>query len=277
MTELCDGTLMGVADEKTFKRWSHTGEILNVFEGHTFYLSGAIEMEDDTIVSSAWSRISPIKMWSLATSRCLYTMESSEFSPSSLLKLRAQHMFACGFFNGAIHIQRATQSKGFELLKVLRDESIFGSVMSLAELSDGTIVSGLENFTLQRWDISKSQCVGTFRGHRDIVRKVLELRDKTIASCSNDTTIRIWDVDSGECLKIIEGHALYVSSIVELADGTIASTSGDNTVRVWKKNGTCLSVFSTGDTVSSLLQLKDRSIAFGYSNGRMEIHETWNQ
>ena len=52
-----------VGEDYTLRLWSSAGEALAVLEGHTFFVDGALFLEDDKILSWSWDN--SLRLWSL--------------------------------------------------------------------------------------------------------------------------------------------------------------------------------------------------------------------
>jgi len=79
--------------------------------------------------------------------------------------------------------------------------------------------------------------------------------------------------DEGLVLFLENPHSGYVNWIQELSDGTIATCSDDRTFKVWKggSDSECLFVYSHSSEVKRFLELDDRLVALGDSNGLVHV------
>jgi WD40 repeat protein/transcriptional regulator with XRE-family HTH domain len=121
----------------------------------------------------------------------------------------------------------------------------FSDGMSVDFSPDGqTIAVGDSNGNIYLWNISTTQLLGTFEGHKGWVWSVAFSPDgRMLASGSTDSSVRVWDVESGRCLQVLTDHAGCVWSVSFSADGQqLASGSDDKTVRLWNLQGQCLRV-----------------------------------
>ncbi|KAK5076809.1 U3 small nucleolar RNA-associated protein 13 [Lithohypha guttulata] len=135
------------------------------------------------------------------------------------------------------------------------------------------LVTGSEDKTVKKWDLSKLQpklpttphaiakAVFTRVAHeKDINAIDLSPTEPLFASASQDRTIKIWSTDDGSTTAILKGHKRGVWSVrfspagtpaLSLSEGgssgnrgLLVSGSGDNTVKVWSLNTyTCLLTF----------------------------------
>jgi WD40 repeat protein len=121
----------------------------------------------------------------------------------------------------------------------------FSDGMSVDFSPDGqTIAVGDSNGNIYLWNISTTQLLDTFSGHKGWVWSVAFSPDgKTLASGSTDGCVRLWDVQSGRCLQVLTDHECCVWSVAYSADGQqLVSGSEDKTVRLWNLQGQCLRI-----------------------------------
>lgn len=117
--------------------------------------------------------------------------------------------------------------------------------MSICFSPDGqTIAVGDSNGNIYLWNITTTQLLTTFEGHKGWVWSVVFSPDgKMLASSGTDRSVRLWDVENGQCLQVLTDHKGCVWSINFSADGQrLASGSEDQTVRLWNLQGQCLHV-----------------------------------
>ena len=116
-----------------------------------------------------------------------------------------------------------------------------GFVRSLAFSSDEVfLVSGIEDKTINLWDIQTGGVVRTFIGHTGWVYPVsISLDHTTIASTSGDTTICLWNTQTGECQCVINGHGHRFISVGFSPQNSslLISASYDNTIWQWNVGG----------------------------------------
>jgi len=97
------------------------------------------------------------------------------------------------------------------------------------------VALGLQDHTLQVWDIGEKVLVHVFRGHRNWVNAVAWSPDGArLASGGADKTIRVWSAWSPQCESTLQGHLLSVNAVAFSEDALrLASGSWDKTVCIW--------------------------------------------
>ena len=76
------------------------------------------------------------------------------------------------------------------------------------------LASGLEDGTIDVWDVPTGTLFQMFRGHTGVVCSVAFSSCQTIiASGGYDKTIRIWNILSGCCDRVLEGHSRVVRDV----------------------------------------------------------------
>lgn len=97
------------------------------------------------------------------------------------------------------------------------------------------LVVGLQDHSLQVWDLEMQAVIHVMRGHKYWVNDVVFCLDGVhVASGSADKTIKIWNAREGSCEGTLHGHLLAVSSVAFSEDAMrLASGSWDKTVCIW--------------------------------------------
>jgi hypothetical protein len=96
-------------------------------------------------------------------------------------------------------------------------------------------VSGLEDNSINIWDLKKGKLIHTLEGHKEAVNSVAFSPDGDyIASGSKDQTVKIWKVNTGELDYTFEKINSTVTSVSFSSDGLyIACGTEDNSIRIW--------------------------------------------
>lgn len=94
---------------------------------------------------------------------------------------------------------------------------------------------GLQDHTLQIWDLEARLLLHVLRGHKYWVNDVTFSRDGVLlASASADKSIKVWQTSAASCKATLQGHMLSVSAVSFSVDRRrLASGSWDKTVCVW--------------------------------------------
>lgn len=96
-------------------------------------------------------------------------------------------------------------------------------------------VVGLQDYSMQIWDLDTGLAVRVLKGHKCWVTCVAYSLDSVrVASASADKTVKVWNSLSGQCESTLQGHFLSVASVAFSDDAThLASGSWDKTVVIW--------------------------------------------
>lgn len=106
---------------------------------------------------------------------------------------------------------------------------------------------GLQDHTLQIWDLEARLLLHVLRGHKYWVNDVAFSRDGVLlASASADKSIKVWQTPAASCKATLQGHMLSVSAVSFSVDRRrLASGSWDKTVCVWDvETASCLQKLS---------------------------------
>jgi small GTP-binding protein len=183
---------------------------------------------------------SSVRLWDVATGRCLHVFEGHTSLVGSVAWSADQRYVLSASDDSTI---RLWDIKG-HCLHVLKGHH--DKVLSVVWNGDQRrALSGSGDATVRLWDIETGSCLRVFEGHMAGVGSVAWNSDQRRAlSGSIDGTLRLWDVNTGRCLRVLEGHTAGVWSVAWNADRRRAlSGSDDQTVRLWDvETGRCLRV-----------------------------------
>ncbi len=263
------------------EQYSRSG-LINVLEGHTESVGGALELQDGKILS--WSRDKTLRIWSDKGEK-LAVLKGHTERVNGALKLQ----------DGRILSWSADQtliiwSSDGEIISIL--EGHIDQIKCALELKDGRILSWTDK-TLTIWD-KYGVAISDLSGRFNTIKNVLELKDESILVCDDNSLVRysaaefpsilynyVTDMilltndnlltiagynlkilnDQGEELAILEGHSNFVNGALELQDGKILSWSRDKTLRIWSNKGEELAVLE-GHTslIEGAIELQDGKI-----------------
>jgi WD40 repeat protein/serine/threonine protein kinase len=258
------------------------GWLRRTFEGHTNEVSSVTFSPDGCwALSGSWDKT--LRLWELATGRCVRTFENAgavtsvHISPdgrwglsgSGAHKLRLWELATgnCvrtfeGYTNQVDSVSISPDGRwglSGSLDKTLRlwelatgqckrtFEGHTAGVSSVSISPDGRWgLSGSYDYTPRLWELATGQCLCKFVGHTHMVRSVSISPDgRWGLSGSGDKTLRLWELATGQCVRTFEGHADDVKSVTFSPDGRWGlSGSGDKTLRLWElATGQCVRTF----------------------------------
>jgi predicted Zn finger-like uncharacterized protein len=195
--------------------------LLRTFTGHTDRVN-SVFLSADGLYALSGSNDCTLKLWELASGRCLRTFEVLRGSWESVhaVFLSADGSYALsGSADNRLRLWEVANGQCLQTFEGHTD-----CVHSVFLGADGSYaLSGSADKTLRLWDVANGRCLQTFEGHTDCVHSVFLSADGRYAlSGSSDTTLRFWDVYSGTCLKTFGGHTSSVNSVFLSADGRYA-------------------------------------------------------
>jgi WD40 repeat protein len=183
-----------------------------------------------------------VRLWELASGRCLRVFEGHSDSISSVSWGPDGQQALSGSYDQTVRLWDIASGR---CLRVFEGHS--DSVSSVARSPDGQqAISGSNDQTMRLWEIASGRCLRVFEGHSDSILSVAwSPNEQQALSGSYDQTMRLWDIASGRCLRVFEGHSGGVASVAWSPDGKQAlAGSYDRTIRLWETStGGCLPVF----------------------------------
>ncbi|HEY9605211.1 MAG TPA: protein kinase [Allocoleopsis sp.] len=184
-----------------------------------------------------------LKLWEIATGRCLRTFAGHAASVKSVALSRGYRYALSGSDDCTLKLWEVATGHCLRTF-----EGHIASVKSVALSADYRFaLSGSHDFTLKLWEVVTGRCLRTFEGHADRVRSVGFSVDCRFAlSGSDDGTLKLWEIVTGRCLHTFVGHTGAVNSVSFSVDGRYAlSGSQDCTLKLWEiATGCCLRTFA---------------------------------
>lgn len=136
-----------------------------------------------------------------------------------------------------------------------------GPVRAVAELADGTLVSGSFDTAVIRWDVARNAAAAVLRFHAGAVNAVAALPDGRFASAGEDAAIAIWTPGEDQPRQVLRGHEAPVAALAA-REGLLASAAWDRTVRVWRlAEGSVRVLEGHADNVNGVAFLPDGRVA----------------
>lgn len=179
-------------------------ELKCTLEAHGARISAMTVLKDGSLVSGAGDNT--IKHWDINTGKCITTLTfGAKYDPNNT-----------GTNNGAC---------------------------ALAELPDGTLVSGHWYGSLKHWNLKTGECLATLSEHTGMVNALVALADGNVVSGSaKDGTIKCWDLKNGLCLATLHTNCSPVDLFV-LSDGSFICADGYQITRWDLNKDVCLARF----------------------------------
>lgn len=160
-----------------------------------------------------------------------------------------------------------------QLLKTLLSHTNY--VMTLEQLSDGSLASGSTDQTVKIWNVSSGALLKTIQMNGDVYQVIL-------ANSGSYLTIRLPIINNVVILQpqtSVEVRRISSSSncmTLLVNDGNLA-VGGNTNIAIWDVNsGTSLRVISAIHPVSCLQLLSDGTLSSGLSDGSIQIWNTTN-
>jgi WD40 repeat protein len=104
-------------------------------------------------------------------------------------------------------------------------------VKALILLSNGDLVSGSEDYTINIWNIVDGTVKRTLHSHKNHILALQELDNGDLVSGSNDCTIKIWDVEAGTVKKDLT--CAKACAFAVLSNGDLVCASKES-ILIWE-------------------------------------------
>lgn len=139
-------------------------------------------------------------------------------------------------------------------------------VNSVAISRDGRhVAAGLQDNTVQIWDLQSKSLRHQLKGHRYWVNAVAFSPDGVyVASGSADKTIKVWNAIEGTCEETLEGHLSAVAAVAFADDGARLASGG------WDKS-VCLWDVTKGSLITTLVGHSDWVHAVAWAPGGRQL------
>ena len=152
-----------------------------------------------------------------------------------------------------------------------------GTVLAIAELPDGILVSGGGEGTIRMWDPDdgiEDQRSPVSAGHSGPITALTVLPDGRVASGDANGALRVWEPDGTGDLQMLDGHGDAVDELAVLPDGRLVSGGADGTLRIWNLDAPAAEpelLDQHDGAVNALAVLPDGRLASGGSDGTVRI------
>ena len=100
------------------------------------------------------------------------------------------------------------------------------------------VIIGVDDMSIQIWDLFANECVCTLMGHKHWTRCLKLLNGgHHLVSGSNDATAKVWNLLNETCEGTLNGHDGSVLCLEESPNlNLIITGSNDGSIRLWDRN-----------------------------------------
>ncbi|KAI0052379.1 WD40 repeat-like protein [Auriscalpium vulgare] len=217
-----------------------------------------LEFDSTRIITG--SRDQTIKVWDLASGRCVGTFKGHSGSVLCLkfekdwdVRRTGQEpkrgFLVSGSSDRSVVVWDMWVTESGEVCANMRAvlKGHMGGVLDL-RIDDHWIVSCSKDAVIHVWDRETLRLHRTLVGHEGPVNAV-GLQNGRVVSASGDGKMMLWDIESGSRLRTFEGHDRGLACI-EFKDDFIVSGSNDCKIKVWSAaTGECLRTLGGHDSL----------------------------
>lgn len=239
-----------------------------------------VDLTDDAEFAISASDDNTLRVWDVATGRCIRLLEGHTGAVMSVALSPEGHVALSGSEDSLVRVWNVGIGEAVHELEGHTD-SVTGVAISAKKGAscslDGTvriwdIEAGYSTKTLKTdepnsltalamsadmervlaaeetgdillWNVPEGKMERALKGHNERVNAIAMTPDGKLAvSASDDGTLRVWDLETGATRHLLEGHHGWVNGVDLSHDGTtIISAGWDKTLRVWEvATGRCL-------------------------------------
>jgi WD40 repeat protein/serine/threonine protein kinase len=215
-------------------------------EGHAKSVE-AVALSRDGAYALSGSRDQTLKLWDLATGRCLRTFTGHEGGITSVTLSADGGLALTGSEDRTARLWDLASGR---CLRTLAGHTDIVTAVSLSP-DDSSALSASWDRTIKLWDLATGHCRRTMGEHGGRVTSVCFGAEgqQAFSGCGStgespvrDHTIRVWDLATGRCLRTFEGHVNRVTALCLGPGGrTLLTGSWDRTLKLWEvATGTCV-------------------------------------
>lgn len=209
----------------TIMLWDvYTGKVIDTLKGHTGDIYPLVFSHDGSMLVSG-SDDELIKIWDLNYTQIPITIPGHIDGVTSIAISPDQNMFASSG-NSDYRISLWKLENG-EFIRFL--EGHVKGINTLNFLSDGTLVSGSDDGTIQFWNTLTGKLLKTYKGNSAVISQ----NNKKFAAKQEDGSIQILDIHTDNLLQTIKTSDGNVHDIKFSPDSRILTTSNGLEIHFW--------------------------------------------
>jgi len=202
----------------------------------------AISPDGRRVVSG--SRDKTLKVWDVATGKCLATLKGHSNSVCSVAISPDGRRVASGSYDETVKVWDVATG---ECVATLTGH--WKQVLCVAVFPDGRrVVSCDANYmsvVVKVWDVATGKCLMTLKGHSNLVDCVAVFPDgrRVVSGGPGGSSgeLKVWDVETGKCVATLKGHLSAVNCVAVFPDGRRFVSGSFLELKVWDvATGECL-------------------------------------
>ncbi len=227
-----------------------SGRLINVFVGHTVDVHSVSFSPDGKSVLSAGGRDGTIRLWDVASTRLLKTLDTG---PVDLVRFLPDGRRAA-----TSHPRGIVKLWDIPLGRLLRtfdnSDDNYEQVNSIVFSSDGSTMLCASYHSLRVWDVTSGILLRKFGEHTGNINSAsLSPDGRTVLSGGFFNGLKQWDVSTGSLVRAL-GETGWTRSIVFSKDGNLTLSEDMSMLSLWDvRNGQLLArtaLFESGDWVT---------------------------
>ena len=204
------------------------GAVTNTLIGHRGLVRCVDATADCTIAVSGGMQDHALRVWNIASQRCLAVLEGHRGGIYCVAIDRTGQRALSGARDGTVRLWNLENG---QCMRVLDAHGYH--VHAVVWAADGRRALSCSQ-EIRLWDVDSGTCVRTLEGHTATIRSVTWSPDqRLVLSAAHDRTVRVWNADTAACLYVFAGHSTGAISAVWLSAEHIASCDWNGEVRRW--------------------------------------------
>jgi len=272
LATISDEQLASSGTEPIIRVWNTTsGSCMYSLHGHNDSVLGMAMFDKNSLISVGWN--GDIRLWNLKT-RELVTVLSNNKSPIAAVIRLDDHSFAVASYDSNVYMWR-NSTLGWTSQTLSKHA---GSVIALAKLPNGLLVSAGMDKQVIIWDPSTGNYVATMPGNNSFVAAA-SLPPNYFMAAGYDKLVRVWlwkSISVGPPIYEMRGHSDTIHALLSLPNSKrVITGSFDNTERAWYPElGTYSAVIEAhDDSIWALTGFSDERYASASDGGIIHIME----